>query len=1225
MPVDPKALLKGLKPVLKQLNADLLKRGKDSSVEKAMRVSWEKERRESRTAAAFPLWRRRRCEQVAIAWVLSVVFVRTLEDRGFMPRVRIGASGQTDSEAQFTTLAPFLTARDYLLTVFRELSQFPGVREVFDERHNPVWVLAPSAAGAQALLDFFQKDGKAGSAPRFDGEDTRFLGDLYQNLSEDVRKRFALLQTPEFVEEFILEQTLDPAIREFGLKEVKLIDPTCGSGHFLLGAFHRLLAAWTKLEPGVDRQVLAQRTIAQIHGVDLNPYAVAIARFRLTLEFMQAVGLTRLDRTPPLRLNLVVADSLYRQSQLALETPGEARFAWGSRLFAFMDEREAMRVLRSGSYHAVVGNPPYIKESDGRKRRHLLDHYRSAFAQFTLSAPFTERFFELAVPSGCVGMINANAFAKRDFGKVLIEEILPHFDIQKMIDTAGAFIPGHSTPTLLLFGRNRSRSDEPVVAVLGKSGEAREPAVPSQGPVWLEIREAHAGVGFDGRHVSTEAIPRSEFGRHPWVLAGGGARELKSRLDAGRSRLADLMEDIGFSVIIGQDEVYLRRKGMRAVSQLPRVECVFGDSIRDWTINPSAEALRPFNWPEMDVIGDVGLLNTLWPWKRLLETRVVSGSTNMKAAGKTWYELRRLSRRKHKRDLSIAFAFVATHNHFALDHGRRIFKQTAPVIKLPESYDEADHLALLGWLNSSVVGFWCRLVMFLKGVQSTTQWENRLEYSGTLLKECPVPSHHDLRAAILPLVEQLDAAASESQKHTPQKVLERAGPSGASLRKLEESARHQLELLHLRMVSIQEEIDWRAYRLVGLPTITSDSVDSVVQPVAPEHRPFEVRLARGLDEDISAQIWFKRHKRTPPSDVGGPLADLYRRRVALIDQTKELQLLETPETKRRWSPRDYDAEFRTAYREWLLDRIEKLFEDDPTPTPLSARQIAAEVRRDPKAMAVAEVYTDETAPDIESLISDLVRAESVPFLAAWRYSTTGLENYAEWEKTWDLQRREDAGEEVGKIPVPDKYKTGDFRKAEYWSHRGALDVPEERFVSYPKAEPDHDETPLVGWAGWDHRQKATALSGIYQRRKTEESWPEARLVPLLAGVEELVPWVLQWHNEPDPNFGGQRVGDMFRDYVEGQLHELGVSRQDLQDWRPPEKPKKKGKTKAPPLDPDAVLDAVQRLQANGEVSVAQLATELDTSQARVNKAIKTCVDAGQLVKTSGRPLKYRLA
>lgn len=61
--------------------------------------------------------------------------------------------------------------------------------------------------------------------------DARFLGDLYQDLSAAARKTYALLQTPEFVEEFILDRTLTPAITEFGHDVVKMIDPTCGSGH----------------------------------------------------------------------------------------------------------------------------------------------------------------------------------------------------------------------------------------------------------------------------------------------------------------------------------------------------------------------------------------------------------------------------------------------------------------------------------------------------------------------------------------------------------------------------------------------------------------------------------------------------------------------------------------------------------------------------------------------------------------------------------------------------------------------------------------------------------------------------------------------------------------------------------------------------------------------------------------------------------------------------------
>lgn len=65
-----------------------------------------------------------------------------------------------------------------------------------------------------------------------------------------MRERFALLQTPHFIESFILDRTLEPAIERFGLDDTTLVDPTCGSGHFLLGAFERMFDHRLRAEPG---------------------------------------------------------------------------------------------------------------------------------------------------------------------------------------------------------------------------------------------------------------------------------------------------------------------------------------------------------------------------------------------------------------------------------------------------------------------------------------------------------------------------------------------------------------------------------------------------------------------------------------------------------------------------------------------------------------------------------------------------------------------------------------------------------------------------------------------------------------------------------------------------------------------------------------------------------------------------------------------------------------
>ena len=65
--------------------------------------------------------------------------------------------------------------------------------------------------------------------------------------------------------------------------------------------------------------------------------------------------------------------------------------------------------------------------------------------------------------------------------------------------------------------------------------------------------------------------------------------------------------------------------------------------------------------------------------------------------------------------LSITFAFVATHNHFVLDRGGKVFNRSAPVIKLPAGATEDDHLALIGLLNSSTACFWMKQVCHNKG------------------------------------------------------------------------------------------------------------------------------------------------------------------------------------------------------------------------------------------------------------------------------------------------------------------------------------------------------------------------------------------------------------------------------------------------------------------------------------------------------------------------------
>ena len=253
-----------------------------------------------------------------------------------------------------------------------------------------------------------------------------------------------------------------------------------------------------------------------------------------------------------------------------------------------------------------------------------------------------------------------------------------------------------------------------------------------------------------------------------------------------------------------------------------------------------------------------------------------------------------------------------------------------------------------------------------------------------------------------------------------------------------------------------------------------------------------------------------------------------------------------PEYKRRWTQRDWGTELVSEGKRLVAEASEKPVA--AARNALSARAIATSVMEDPRARAIADaVFT--AWDDVSSGTTELVLADAVPFLSALRYTDTGLAKRAKWEHVWSLQRREDAGGKPD-IQVPPRYDNKDYRDPIFWRLRGKLDVPKERFISYPGAEKDDDKSPLFGWAGWDHLQQGTALSALYHERKTEDGWPRDRLVPLLAGLLELVPWLKQWHNAPNDDFGGEGPGDWYERYVEAEARSIGKSVDDLRAWRP---------------------------------------------------------------------------
>lgn len=148
-----------------------------------------------------------------------------------------------------------------------------------------------------------------------------------------------------------------------------------------------------------------------------------------------------------------------------------------------------MKSVYDDRYHAIVANPPYIVSPTHEASEAYRARYVSAHRRFGMGAPFTERMFELCVDGGFVAQITSNAFMKREYGAPLVEEVLPHYDMSLVIDTSGAYIPGHGTPTVILVARNQAPSGDTVRVVQSRRGEAETPK-DHVGRVWSSILRA---------------------------------------------------------------------------------------------------------------------------------------------------------------------------------------------------------------------------------------------------------------------------------------------------------------------------------------------------------------------------------------------------------------------------------------------------------------------------------------------------------------------------------------------------------------------------------------------------------------------------------------------------------------------------------------------------------------------------------------------------------------
>jgi len=328
----------------------------------------------------------------------------------------------------------------------------------------------------------------------------------------EVKKAGGVYYTPAYIVAYIVQQTVGRLIEgqtPQQISKLRIVDPACGSGSFLLGAYQRLLdyhRQWYE-EHDPQKHATAKRpTIYQgrggewrlttgekkrlllnsIFGVDIDRQAVEVTKLSLLLKVLEGenqetlghqLSLWRERALPDLGENIKCGNSLigpdYFEGQLL---PDEAEMR---RVNPFDWEKEFPEIMKAGGFDAVIGNPPYIQLSMEQYysqpvAQYLADHFSSSMGRLNTFGLFLEQgLAQLTAPQGILSFIIPNTILTQGYYETLRDIILKRSILCIASYEYNVFRGAVVEPAILVIGNTAPKDNKVRIEVYG--GQYQDP------------------------------------------------------------------------------------------------------------------------------------------------------------------------------------------------------------------------------------------------------------------------------------------------------------------------------------------------------------------------------------------------------------------------------------------------------------------------------------------------------------------------------------------------------------------------------------------------------------------------------------------------------------------------------------------------------------------------------------------------------------------------------
>ena len=278
-------------------------------------------------------------------------------------------------------------------------------------------------------------------------------------LKPEVRKAGGVYYTPEYIVDYIVENTVGDKIKGKTPKEIaniKILDPACGSGSFLLGAYKYLLnyhiEYYNKIKDrakfkGVKEDVIKENgdlTIwikkqilrNNIFGVDIDSNAAEVTKLSLLMKCLEGESPASIQNNqalfneralPSLEDNIKCGNSLigndFYESQSMLDFDEETQY----KINCFDWEDEFRNIFKGGGFDVVIGNPPYVFTREllsENEKIYFYNKYNNTQFKLNTYILFIEKGFKLLKENAKMGIIVPNNWLTIEYNSDLRKELL---------------------------------------------------------------------------------------------------------------------------------------------------------------------------------------------------------------------------------------------------------------------------------------------------------------------------------------------------------------------------------------------------------------------------------------------------------------------------------------------------------------------------------------------------------------------------------------------------------------------------------------------------------------------------------------------------------------------------------------------------------------------------------------------------------------------------------